>query len=88
MSYVHGKAGPIPFQLPQAGELVPPLAGQAGELVLVAQVQESREADQLSYHPGPDPASPHLRTPGAFNRAGPSEPKLQDLHDTGQQQDI
>jgi hypothetical protein len=28
---------------------------KVGELVLVAQVQESWQADQLSFHPSPDP---------------------------------
>jgi hypothetical protein len=46
--------------------------------------------DQLSYHPGPDPelwVRTHLWTAGVCEEGGPADPKLQDLHDTKQQQD-
>ena len=57
---------------------------------------ESGWADQLSYHSGPDPGfwigTPqhltHLWVAGAHERTGPTDPKLQNLHDTGQQQNI
>jgi hypothetical protein len=65
----------------------------AGELALVVWVWESWWADQLSYHPGLDrpkalswftPTSTHLQTAGVLEGAGPTGPKLQDLHDIGQ----
>ena len=47
------------------------------------------------YHPNPDPGHSvgqpqnlyHLRMVGTHERASPTDPKLQDLHDTGQQKD-
>jgi len=81
----------------------PPWSG-AGELTLVVWVWESLfwchelswQADQLSYYPGQDPGlwvDPpqhllHLWTVGACEGADPIASKLQDLHDTGQEQDI
>ena len=50
-----------PYQLPQAGKLASgrkagpaPCLSKEEEVALVAQAQENRTADQLSYHPGPD----------------------------------
>ena len=60
-------------------------------------LQESWWADQLSYHPGTDPDYklahpqhlPHLNElVEHLNGAVFEDPKLQDLHDTGQQRDI
>ena len=56
----------------------------------------SWRADQLKHHQGPDPGLgggppqhlPHLSTLGAGEGSWPADPKLQDLHDTGQQQEI
>jgi hypothetical protein len=31
-----------------------PTQSSAGELTLVVQIRDSQQADQLSYHPGPD----------------------------------
>ena len=61
----------------------------------VVLIRESLHADPHSYHPGPDPGfwiSPsqnlyHLGTVGMHKRAGSADSKLQDLCDTGQQQD-
>ena len=69
------------------GELTPPLAWEAWE---------SWQADQFSYHTGSDPGfelippqhPPHLWTAGVCEGDGSTDPNLQDLHDTGQQQDI
>lgn len=63
----------------------------AEELALTAWAWESCPAEQLSYHPDPDPPKhlPDWWTAGAWEGAGPAEPKPpQDLHCTGQQQDI
>lgn len=56
---------------------------------------ERWQADQCSYRLGPEPGlqgnlpqyQPHLRTAGAYEGAGPKNPKLQDLHNTKRQQD-
>lgn len=52
----------------------------------MAQAEDSRQADQLCYNPGPPQHIPYLRTAKACE--GAAEPKLEDLHDTGQQQVI
>ena len=62
---------------------------------LVVQIQESQWAGQPSHHPGLAPGlwvGPpqnlyHLWALGMPERAGSVDPKLQDLHDTGQRQD-
>jgi hypothetical protein len=42
--------------LPSANDCIGwPSQSIAGELALVAQIKESWQAIQLSYHPGPDP---------------------------------
>jgi hypothetical protein len=69
--------------------------GSAGELALVVWIQESWWADQFSYYWCPDlglgvvPSQhlPHLWTARSHEGASPADPKLQDLHDTEQQQD-
>ena len=67
-----------------------------GELAPVVWMQKSWQADQLKYLSGPNAGPlmglPH-NLPPSINcwsawRAGPTDPKLQDLHDTRQQQDI
>ena len=70
--------------------------GSAGELAPVVWVQESWGADQLSYYKGQIQGSelahpnicPICELPEHLKGASPVDPKLQDLHDTGQQQDI
>lgn len=37
------------------GDIDWPSQNSVGEFTLVVWVRESRQADQLSYHPGPDP---------------------------------
>ena len=67
----------------------------AGALTLVVRIRENQCSVQLSYHPGPDPGSQiippqnlyYLCRVGAPEKASPADPKLQALHDTGQQQD-
>jgi hypothetical protein len=64
--------------------------GNREELALVAWVPS-----ELKYHSGPDPGfwiGPpqllhHRWTAEVHERAGPSDPKLQELHDIGQQKD-
>jgi hypothetical protein len=53
-------------------------------------VRESCQVHQLSFHLGPDPMLwvglkhlPHLLTAGACEGTSPTDPKLEDLHDTG-----
>ena len=66
-----------------------------GEPTLVVQIRESPCYDQLSYQAGPDPGLwdglpqnlYYLQTVEMCERASPADPKLQDLYDTGQQQD-
>jgi hypothetical protein len=57
----------------------------AGEQALVVWVQERWQADQFSYHPGPDLPQHllHLWSAGAGEGVSPTEPKLKDVHDTG-----
>jgi hypothetical protein len=65
----------------------------AGEIALVSLAQESWPTDQLINNPGLDPrlwVGPprhlsHLWTAGGYEGASPADPKLQSLHDTGQQ---
>lgn len=65
----------------------------AGELALAAQIRESWQNILLNYHPGPGlwvdlhQNLHHLWTVGACERTNSADPKLQDLHDTEQQQD-
>ena len=68
-------------------------AVRTGELALVVQIRKSQHADQLSYHPDPDPGlyialsqNLYLRMFGIHERASPADPNLQDLHGVGQQQ--
>jgi hypothetical protein len=64
-------------------------------MVLVS-VQESWQADQLSYLPSPDlglwvptpTSTPSMNYWSTWRAASPTDPKLQDLHCTGQWQDI
>jgi hypothetical protein len=64
-----------------------------GDLALVTWAQESWQADQLTQLP-PKHKSISLSwstltwSAGACEGAGSTDPKLQDLHDTGQQQDV
>ena len=76
-----------------------PSQSSAEELSLVMQVRERPCADQLNNHPDPDPGLLSWPIPkstssancggmrGACERGSPAEPKVKDLHDTGQQQD-
>ena len=85
----------------RVGELALPLAGcrigrtgwgSAGELALVVWVWESWWADQFRYHPGPGSGlcvgPPNIYGARACKGACIADPKLQDLHHTGWQQDI
>ena len=80
---------------PADGSIGWPSQSSAGELTLVVWIRERWRDDQLSFHPGPDSGlsiSPpqnlyHLCTVGTCERACPAIPRLQDLYDTGQQQD-
>lgn len=64
------------------------------DLALVTWVWESRQAEQLNHHSGPDPRLrvgshlSYLQTAGASEGASSAEPKHQDLHDTEQQQNL
>lgn len=71
----------------RVGELAPPLANWIGlvRAVLGTVVQESWPAH---YHPGLWVSPPHLWPAGACKGASSTDPNLQSLHDTGQQQDI
>jgi hypothetical protein len=72
--------------------------GKVGVLAPMFRAQGSWCANQLSFHPGPDSVlwvgppqhSPHLINCWSSWRgwSSPIDSKLQDLHDTGQQQDI
>jgi hypothetical protein len=60
------------------------LGGVAGELALVVQIKKSQQADQLNYRA--ELAHPKIYI--ICERASPIDPKLQDLHGTGQQWDV
>lgn len=72
------------------------LSLRAGVLALVVLEQEGWQTDQLSFYLGPDPSlwvhrpqhQPHLWTAGWYKGEGPADPKLEDLHDPGQPEDI
>jgi hypothetical protein len=90
---VWGWAGPKGRRV---GELTPPPAnGGIRWPSWRAQIRGSWHSDQLRYHPGSDPrlwlvppqSLYYLLMVGMCGRASPAEPKLQDLHDAGQQQD-
>ena len=83
-----GRAAPPELPLPHRH-------GRAGFTPLLRGVVPVTRSDQLSYHPGtrpglwvgtPQPLS-HLRPAGARDGTSPVELRLQDLHDSGQQQD-
>ena len=57
--------------------------GSDGKFALMVYMCERWQADQLSYHPDPDPNW----TAGVLERASPADPKLQDLHNIEQLQD-
>jgi hypothetical protein len=67
----------------------------AGELALVVQIREisrlTSSATTQAQIQGSELAYPqnlyHLQMVGACERACPADPKLQELHDTGQQQE-
>lgn len=87
---LRGKRGrrtsPDPCLQPKAGELESPFTQAKWE---------SRRTHQFNYHSGPDSGLEigppqyllHLRTE-AFEGAGSTDSKLQDLHDTGHQEDL
>lgn len=73
-----------------------PHLGSTVKLTLVSWVQEIWWAHQIRFYPGTDTGHyvgppqhlPHLWTAEAYEGAGPIDPKLQGLHDPGQQQKI
>ena len=80
---------------PADGAIGQPSWSHSGELLLMVKIGECWQADQLSYHPGPDPelwVGPpqslyYLQMVGICEKISPAVPKQQDLHDARQQQD-
>lgn len=66
------------------------------ELALLVRTRESWQADQPCNYSGPEPGlwvgppqyPPHLGSAGAHEGTSFADPKLQNLHDIGQQQDV
>lgn len=85
-----------PHLLPGQPDTAGPGSMGAWELALVTCTWESWQANQLTYHPVLDPRLwtgspqyvPQLWDAGSHKWTSPAERKLQDLNDSGPQQDI
>jgi hypothetical protein len=85
---------PCPLLVATLGEQA---GGSAWDLTLVLRLLKSWQADQISYHPDPDPGLwadppqhiPHLSTTGVVHKSyTKATPKLWALHNTGQWKNI